>query len=166
MSAIAVYNIATGVATAVTTAFGIASIAAAAPWILLASVVIGVAAAIGIASGAMDGMTQKFNSVAGLGKTLQEKKDIAASALAPIPTEITNSDPISVKGNVEIKEESIKAMIDLAGYKYIASFSNVTPQLVVQNANISEKADMNMILEQFGEFISAAAGAQPEGMPA
>ena len=166
VSAIAVYNIATGIATMITGAFTAVSYAAIAPWILLGTVIVGVAAAIGIASGAMDGMTQKFNTVAGIGKSLQETKDAAASALAPIPTEITNSDPISVKGNVEIKEESIKAMIDLAGYKYIASFSNVTPQLVVQNANISEKADMNMILEQFGEFISAAAGAQPEGMPA
>ena len=163
--AIGVYNVAVSVATLVTGALGIASMAAITPWLALGAVILGVAAALGIASGAMDGMAEKFNTVAGINKSLQERKDAAASAMTPLPTEITNADPISVKGSVEIKEENIKAMMDVAGMKFYAQYSNITPQLVVQNATFNNNTDMNDLMGVLGEFLESARAAQPEGLP-
>ncbi len=164
--AIGAYNAATGIAAMVTTAMNIAMTPTMFGFIAIGAIILGVAAALGIASGAMDDLTQKFNTVAGINKSLQDSKNAAASAMTPLPTEITNADPISVKGSIEIKEENLKAMLDLQGSRFFAQYSNVTPQLVIQTANITEKADTNMIFEQFGEFISVAASAQPEGLPA
>lgn len=164
--AIGAYNVATGIAAMVTTAMNIAMTPTMFGFIAIGAVILGVAAALGIASGAMDDLTQKFNTVAGINKSLQDSKNAAASAMTPMPTEITNADPISVKGSVEIKEENIKAMLDLQGSRYFAQYSNITPQLVIQTANISQEADTDMIFEQFGEFISTMASTQPEGLPA
>lgn len=163
--AVVSYNVATGVATAITAAFATVSYTALAPWILLGSIVVGVAAAIGIASGAMDGLVNKVSSVTGIAATLQQSKDAAASAMTPIPTEITNADPISVKGSVEIKEENIKAMMDVAGMKFYAQYSNITPQLVVQNATFNNNTDMNDLMGVLGEFLESARAVQPEGLP-
>ncbi|KAF5038660.1 hypothetical protein DSECCO2_552000 [anaerobic digester metagenome] len=164
--AISAYNIATGIAAMVTTAMSIAMTPAVYGFIAIGAVILGVATALGIASGAMDGMTQKFNSVAGIAKSLEQSKSAAASAMTPLPTEITNADPISVKGSVEIKEENIKAMMDVAGMKFFAQYSNITPQLVVQNANFNNNTDMNDLMGVLGEFLESARVAQPEGLPA
>ena len=55
--------------------------------------------------------------------------------------------------------------MDVAGMKFFAQYSNITPQLVVHNANFNNNTDMNDLMGVLGEFLESARAAQPEGLP-
>ena len=67
-----------------------------------------------------------------------------------LPVEVTNSAPISVKGQVEIEEESLKYMLDIKGQQWLAKFTTATlaPQNNFYGTVIRETAD-------FEEFTQA-----------
>lgn len=162
VTAIMIYNAAKTVATILEAASIPVTWAAIGPYVLLAAAILGVAAAFGIASGGMD----KFTSKLGASLGVDEARSLAATHLDKLPVEISNTDPISVKGSVTIEEENIKALMDVAGMKFFAQYSNITPQLVVQNANFNNNTDMNDLMGVLGEFLESARAAQPEGLPA
>ncbi len=139
----------------------IATNAALLPFLLLTAAIAGIAIALGVANGGMDGLISKVKNVA----SLDAIKNEAGSYLNKLPVEITNTSPISVKGSVEIKEENIKALMDVAGMKFYAQYSNITPQLVIKNANFNNNTDMNDLMGVLGEFLESARVAQPEGLP-
>lgn len=73
------------------------------------------------------------------------------TAGATVPVEVSNTAPISVKGEVEIEEENLKYMLDIQGQKWLAKFSTATlaPQLVFNGTTIEKTAD-------FDEFAQVA----------
>lgn len=133
------------------------------PVTLVIAAVLGLAAAIGIANGGMDSFVDKASKITGLDAA---RKKMEAGLAQTVPVEITNSSPISVKGDVQIEEESLKWAMDIAGARFFASYSHVVPQLVMQGVQITEKADWREGFEQFGDFIASDYASKPNGAPA
>ena len=125
--------------------------------------VLGLAAAIGIANGGMDSFADKASKITGVDAAYKKMESGLAQT---VPVEITNSNPISVKGDVQIEEESLKWAMDIAGARFFASYSHVVPQLVMQGVQITEKADWREGFEQFGDFIASDYASKPNGAPA
>lgn len=137
--------------------------AAILPFTLLAAAVVGIAIALGVANGGMDGLISKVGSFSGLDKA---KADMAAG-LNKLPVEISNTDPISVKGSVAIEEENLKYLIDFAGMKWFAQFSQTTVQapVTMSDVNIAQTVDVETMLDGIGSGIQSRLAVAPEGLP-
>ena len=82
-----------------------------------------------------------------------------------IPVEVSNTAPISVKGEVEIESESLRYFADFANAKFLAMYSTsmVQPQMIIENQTINENADWDEGYERFGDMISERAAGMPKG---
>jgi hypothetical protein len=165
VSAIAVYNGAMMLATTVTTITGIAVSTVAGNWIKAAALIAGAAATIGIVSS----LNNQNDDLKKNALTLAQAKNDYNSSLknanisTKVPVEISNKDPISVKGQVEIEKESQKYMFDLAAQKAIANFNmtQVVPQVNVHVDKVEKTADMDEISNYLGDAVYQAQGIQP-----
>ena len=80
------------------------------------------------------------------------------SAGSPIPTKISNSAPISVKGEVEIEEESMRYLLDIQGQQWLAKFTTATlaPQNVFYGTTIRETVDFDEFSQKLTDDLATA----------
>ena len=76
----------------------------------------------------------------------------------PMLTKITNSAPISVKGEVEIEEESMKYLLDIQGQQWLAKFTTATlaPQNVFYGTTIRETVDFDEFSQKLTDDLATA----------
>jgi murein DD-endopeptidase MepM/ murein hydrolase activator NlpD len=91
--------------------------------------------------------------------------DMALNGLGPLDVEVANSDPIKVSGNVEIEQENMRYLLDIAGKKFFASFSTATlaPQVNIFGQTIEKTADADEVTERLVEGLETAIEAMPKG---
>ena len=79
---------------------------------------------------------------------------------------VTNEDPISVKGTVDIEKESLKYALDIAGAKFFAKFSTATlaPQVNIYGQTIEKTTDLDEVTNYLGEKIVDMIEIQPQGV--
>lgn len=80
-----------------------------------------------------------------------------------VPVEVANSAPISVKGEVEIEEESLKYMLDIKGQQWLAKFTTATlaPQNNFYNTVIRETADFDEFTQTTIDSLKTAVEVAP-----
>ena len=132
--------------------------------------------AIGVVAGvttAVWGLSEAFKSVdASMSSpdltTLKKEAGLGLSTTSkmPVQAELVNKDPVSVKGTVDIEEESLKYALDIAGARFFAKFSTATmaPQFSVSGVTIHQTADVDEILDRAGDKLSEMTQAAPEGV--
>lgn len=154
----AAYNAVMAVATVLQNGFkfGIAGLAAG-----VVAVTAGVAATTALMSAAVSDVEAKSANAA-VDEEAAYKN--AQSQMDPLGVEITNTDPISVKGTVDIEQENLRYMADMAGMKFFAQYSVVQPQMVIQNQNVTKEADWEEGYRKFAEFTAEQMEVQPEGV--
>lgn len=80
-----------------------------------------------------------------------------------VPVEVANSAPISVKGEVEIEEESLRYMLDIKGQQWLAKFTTATlaPQNVFNGVVIRETADFEEFTQATIDSLKTAVEVAP-----
>lgn len=80
-----------------------------------------------------------------------------------VPVEVANSAPISVKGEVEIEEESLRYMLDIKGQQWLAKFTTATlaPQNNFYNTVIRETADFDEFTQTTIDSLRTAVEVAP-----
>lgn len=150
---------------------------AATMWTTLASVAVNGltgnwAAAVGIIAAVTAGawgLSKAFSSIdaSTAGGNLEDLKSAAGKTLAgaKLPVEITNTDPVKVTGQVDIEQESMKYMLDIAGAKWFAQYSTATlaPQVTVQNMNVAKEVDADGLLDHVADGLATSIEAAPKG---
>lgn len=119
---------------------------------------IGGAAAIGAMSKEIEGQTAA---------ELASLDDLANNmANTPLPTEITNTDPVKVSGEVDIEQESLKYMMDFAGKKFLAMYSTATlaPQVNMNNVQVNDPMDLDTVSGYLAGQLADMTNAQPQGV--
>ena len=69
-------------------------------------------------------------------------------------------------GEVEIQKEVLRYQFDLAAQKAMAVFrmQQFVPQVIIQNQNVSQTADLNEINSSLGDMIYQNQQLQPAGV--
>ena len=98
--------------------------------------------------------------------SLDEYKSAAGTAMQSIPVEIANEDPLKVTGEVEIEQENMKYLMDIAGARFFAQYSTATlaPQYIVQNQTITKDADWMEGYRVLGDMVKESAASMPGGV--
>ena len=93
----------------------------------------------------------------------QLNKDFAASKALDV--NVANDEPISVSGDVQIEEDNLKYLMDLANRDYVAKFSTATlaPQMQVTIGQVNQTADINGITDQLANELTAMISNEAEG---
>lgn len=83
-----------------------------------------------------------------------------------IDAHITNTDPLKVTGDVEIEQENMKYLMDIAGARFFARYSTATlaPQYIVQNQTITKDADWMEGYRVLGDMVKESAASMPGGV--
>ena len=135
-------------------------------WAMAIGVIAGVTAAVWGLSKAFQSVDASMDSpdLAALKK--EAGLGLSTTAKMPVQAELANKDPISVKGTVDIEEESLKYAMDLAGAKFFARFSTATlaPQLNIYGQTIEKTADVDEVMGHLGDKLSEMTQAAPEGV--
>lgn len=169
--ALLAYRTATTIASVATAAMGITVSAATGNWISLGAAILGAGAAYGIYKN-MDSIVDSTGS--GAAKSVEEAQKKAEQAIAKaqkingsgaLNAQVTNTAPIPVKGTVEIEKESLRYQFDLAAQKAMAVFSmnQIVPQVMIQNQNVSQIADLEEINQSLGNMVYQNQQGQPAG---
>lgn len=100
---------------------------------------------------AMDPMSKEFQDM------------LAGTAAIPVNVE---NDSINVKGTVDIEEDNLKYLLDIAEREYIAKFSTATlaPQISVQIGEVKETTDMDAITERLANQLQEMVNIEAEGV--
>lgn len=82
----------------------------------------------------------------------------------PMAVEVTNTDPLKVTGKVDIEQENMKYLMEIANSKFIAQYSHntVVPQTLI-NAPITKTVDAQEVLDMFANGITEATQTAPQG---
>lgn len=163
-AAIVVYNGVMAIAAAITTVAGVAMNAAIGNWAGVAAAVAGIGGAIWMANSMMDNFGQSNEKAK---SSLEDLKKEAGTGLAntDLDVNVTNEDPISVKGTVEIEKESLKYALDIAGARFFAKFSTATlaPQVNIYGQTIEKTTDLDEVTNYLGDKIAEMTEIQPQG---
>ena len=162
IGAMLTFNVVQGVTNLLLTYGAIAANAAILPFLLLTAAIAGIAIALGMANGGMDGFISKVKNVA----SLDAIKNEAAAKLDVLPVEISNTTPISVKGSVAIEEENLKYLIDFAGMKFFAQYSQTTVQapVTMRDVHIAQTMDALNAGDLVADSIVNQLAVAPEGL--
>ena len=134
---------------------------------LLSSPIFWVIAALVAGGAALAYFTSKANAAkSSLATDLnydQLNKDFAASKALDV--NVANDEPISVSGDVQIEEDNLKYLMDLANRDYVAKFSTATlaPQMQVTIGQVNQTADINGITDQLANELTAMISNEAEG---
>ena len=174
--ALAAYQAAMRTATIVTVIMKLAMGAASGNVVGIISALVGA----GVGVGALKLMDQLFpeDSKGGAFADLDRAHADAQKAMADVKTptlgamnqkvqtEVTNTAPIAVTGEVEIQKEVLRYQFDLAAQKAMAVFrmQQFVPQVIIQNQNVSQTADLNEINSSLGDMIYQNQQLQPAGV--
>ncbi|WP_101698105.1 hypothetical protein [Clostridium minihomine] len=149
-------------------------------WLGLIAAIIGVAVGVGVSNK----MKEEMDKLEDLEKNLEDQKKIynenkkeptedkkeslvdKINTNRPLPVELSNTAPISVKGEVEIEKESQRYLFDLAAQKAFATFNmqQVVPQVIIQNQNVSQSADLEEISRGLGDLVFQNQQVQAAGV--
>lgn len=149
------YNTAMAVANIVTASMAVTTQALVGNWVAVGATVAAVATTVGLMSMAMKDVGDGSISV---------KAEAPNLASTPLPTEITNTDPLKVTGEVDIERESMKYLIDIAGQKFFAQYSHntVVPQNQT-NVYVEKTADANEVISILENSLTQALQTAPQG---
>lgn len=115
-----------------------------------------------------DGMFDNLDQAhANAKKEMANSKTPTLSAMnQKVQAEITNTAPIAVTGEVEIQKEVLRYQFDLAAQKAMAVFrmQQFVPQVIIQNQNVSQTADLNEINLSLGDMVYQNQQLQPAGV--
>lgn len=168
--ALAAYKTATTVATFVTSAMDIVLSAATGNWIKLGAAVLGTVAAYGIYKN-MDKMIESpefggTKDIESAMKKAEEAIEKASTGKLQVGAEVTNTAPISVKGQVEIERESQRYLFDLAAQKAIAMFNmqQITPSVTVNVDRVEQTTDLQEVANYLGDMVAESSGRQAAGV--
>jgi hypothetical protein len=134
---------------------------------LLANPLVWIIAALVAGGAALAYFTSKANAAkSALAEDLnydQLNKDFAASKALDV--NVANDEPISVSGDVQIEEDNLKYLMDLANRDYVAKFSTATlaPQMQVTIGQVNQTADINGITDQLANELTAMISNEAEG---
>lgn len=125
----------------------------------------------GAVAGTVAGMSLAMKDVSNSAKNAQTSAEAIKNSLAEplgktkIDAEIVNSDPIKVSGEVDIEQESMKYLLDIAGAKFFAQYSTATlaPQVTVQNMNVTKEVDADAMLDYVADGLETAIEGAPKG---
>lgn len=72
---------------------------------------------------------------------------------------------VSVTGNVNIEEDNLKYLLDIAEREYVAKFSTATlaPQISVTFGDVHQEADVNKLIDQLDSSITEMIATEAEG---
>lgn len=146
--------------------FNVALMACPLTWFIgLLAVVIGLFAAFNSEASKLKDMAEL--SPDGLPSELDYKMPDFAEALAgtaTIPVNVEN-DSLKVKGTVDIEEDNLKYLLDIAEREYIAKFSTATlaPQIHIQTGDIHETTDMDSMFAHLGDKLQEMVNIEAEG---
>lgn len=143
-------------------------------WIGLAAAIAGAAGAgllatklLGAANVSADSSMKSASDWAASYKSAQAAAGRAGvSAAVKVPVEVSNTSPISVKGDVEIEKESQKYLFDLTAQKAFATFNmqQVTPQVSVHVERVEKTADLEEVANYLGDVVSQSQQTQAAGV--
>lgn len=143
--------------------FNAALLACPLTWFIgLLAIVIGLFAAFNSEASKLKSMA--VDAPEALDPNSKEFHDLMAGT-ATIPVNIEN-DAVNVKGTVDIEEENLKYLLDIAEREYIAKFSTATlaPQISVQIGEVKETADMDAITDRLADQLQEMVNIEAEGV--
>ncbi len=125
----------------------------------------------GAVAGTVAGMSLAMKDVSNSAKNAQTSAEAIKNSLAEplgktkIDAEIVNSDPIKVSGEVDIEQESMKHLLDIAGAKFFAQYSTATlaPQNTFHIA-VTKEPDLEVISDYVAESLATATEGAPKGV--
>ncbi len=125
----------------------------------------------GAVAGTVAGMSLAMKDVSNSAKNAQTSAEAIKNSLAEplgktkIDAEIVNSDPIKVSGEVDIEQESMKYLLDIAGAKFFAQYSTATlaPQNTF-NVTVTKEPDLEVISDYVAESLATATEGAPKGV--
>ena len=129
-------------------------------------------ALVGVAvTGAVVGMNAAMKDVASNSSKVapnlaSAKKELGMSLpTTEMPVEITNTSPISVKGEVDIEKESLQYLMDIAGAKFFAKFSTATlaPQVNIYGQTIQKTVDADEVIGYVTDGLRQSTELSAEG---
>ena len=106
------------------------------------------AAALLVLTGAFDKASNAMDNF--VGNKIEDLRNIAGVELGKteLPVSIANTEPISVRGEVQIEDQSIKYIYDLAEARRMREYSGVTVNVNSQFGDIHRDADTDYILDE------------------
>lgn len=141
-----------------------AAVAAAAWWIIPLIVALGAGAAMLGAFGNA-ASTAKEQIAGGMSP---EELDMNYKALktTTLDTNIVNDSPISVKGSVEIEDESLEYLLDIAERDFVANYTQATmaPQVSVHVDRVEQTTDLDTVIDVIATAVEESIGNEPEGV--
>lgn len=101
-------------------------------------------------------------TIGGFDYNSDEFKDLLANTKVKTSLE---GETVSVTGNVNIEEDNLKYLLDIAEREYVAKFSTATlaPQVSVTFGDVHETADVNQIISQIDSAMSDMIATEAEG---
>lgn len=105
---------------------------------------------------------KRQEDIARMQKEAQEKANAAQPKLPPFPDSLDEVDTVNKVKSIDLAEEDLQLLRELAEIKYVQNFVKLTPSVAV-NATISEKVDINEVVRTIekkleDEFYAAAEG--------
>ena len=101
-----------------------------------------------VLTGAFDKASNAMDNF--VGNKVEDLRNIAGVELGKteLPVSIANTEPISVRGEVQIEDQSIKYIYDLAEARRMREYSGVTVNVNSQFGDIHRDADTDYILDE------------------
>lgn len=176
-SAVGGYKIATNMATISTKLFGVSSVeATAGVWglntALLANPITWFVGLLALGTGAMmlfnnelDKLSNKSVSANVLEDGELDKLLKSTSQGTTLPVTVEN-ESLAVTGTVDIEEDNIKYLLDLANRDYVAKFSTATlaPQIYANFGDVHETADVGQMLDLIEREVQSMVSIEAEGV--
>lgn len=163
VTALLTYNVASMIATVSTTLLNTALLACPLTWLAIV-LGVGVGALAYFTSGVKDlkNTLATDTKVGNIDYESQDFKDLLANTKVQTTLE---GETVSVTGNVNIEEDNLKYLLDIAEREYVAKFSTATlaPQISVTFGDVHQEADVNQIIDQLDSSISEMIATEAEG---
>ena len=105
---------------------------------------------------------KRQEDIARMQKEAQEKANASQLQFPPFPDSLDEVDTVNKVKSIDLAEEDLQLLRELAEIKYVQNFVKLTPSVAV-NATISEKVDINEVVRTIekkleDEFYAAAEG--------
>lgn len=142
------FAIAEKAATVINTAFGATlPIISVGMWPVILAALAG-AAALLVLTGAFDKASNAMDNF--VGNKVEDLRNIAGVELGKteLPVSIANTEPISVRGEVQIEDQSVKYIYDLAEARRMREYSGITVNVNSRFGDIHRDADTDYILDE------------------
>ncbi len=76
----------------------------------------------------------------------------------------SQNNPSTVEGEVNISEESLQLMRDVANMRYVQNFISVTPNVAVNGVTVNENADYNKLVDKIAKGLDEGLQTEASGV--